>query len=214
MNPKVTVVIPSLNVKDYIGECLDSVTGQTLQEIEIFVVDAYSTDGTRKIIDEYGKKDNRITLLDDREKSTGYSKNLGIDRASAPYYAIVESDDYIEPDMLEKLYVKAEEDGADIVKCGFDTFVGDGEKRFFFPKSVADSVGDYERTIKPSEEIRAFRFTMYEWLGLYRTSFLRERNIRHNESKGAAFQDIGFWFLSMARAEKILLIRDIGYHYR
>ena len=104
---------------------MDSLLNQTLEEIEVFVIDANSTDGTHEILEEYAKKDERVILLEDTQGSTGYAKNLGIQKAKSPYIAIVESDDYVALDMFEKLYLKAEETGADIVKDNYSTFVED-----------------------------------------------------------------------------------------
>lgn len=213
MEPKVTVVVPSFNVAKYIRQCLDSILSQTMKEIEVIVVDAFSTDGTREIIEEYAVRDSRIRLVDDVEKSTGYAKNAAIDMARAPYYAIVESDDYIEPDMFEKLYRVAENTGVDFVKSNFSTFIGEGDQRFDFPKSVS-LYGDYEKIINPKESPDCFKWIMFEWLGLYRVSFLRYNHIRHNESKGAAFQDTGFWFLTFSHADSVYLMRESFYHYR
>ncbi|SDB29070.1 Glycosyltransferase involved in cell wall bisynthesis [Pseudobutyrivibrio sp. YE44] len=214
MEPKVTVVVPSFNVAQYIGKCLDSVLGQTLKDIEVIVVDAFSTDGTREIIEEYMKKDTRVTLVDDIKKSTGYSKNVAIDMAKGEYYAIVESDDYIELDMLEKLYQVAERTGVDFVKSNFSSFIGEGENRYDFPKTVALNSNDYEKILNPREYMGCFKWVMFEWLGLYRVDFLRKYNIRHNETPGAAFQDTGFWFLTFAYATKVYLMKDSFYHYR
>ncbi len=214
MNPKVSVVVPSYNVAPYIGQCLDSILEQTLREIEVIVVDAYSTDGTREIINEYIQKDGRVSLIDDIKKSTGYSKNIVIDMARAPYYAIVESDDYIEKDMFEKMYDVAERTGVDFVKAGFSTFLEANGNRFDFPKSVAAKKTDYNCIINPKEYPECFKWIMFEWLGLYRVSFLRDNKIRHNESAGAAFQDTGFWFLSFSYAQKVYLMKDYFYHYR
>lgn len=214
MNPKVTVVVPSFNVASYIGQCLDSILNQTLSEIEVIVVDANSTDGTREIINEYLSKDSRVMLVDDIKKSTGYAKNIAIDMANAPYYAIVESDDYIELDMLEKLYKKAEETGVDFVKANFSTFLGEGDSRYDFPKTVAANPDDYEIVLNPQKHRSCFKWIMFEWLGLYRISFLKEKDIRHNETPGAAFQDTGFWFLSFAKANSVYLMKDSFYHYR
>lgn len=213
MVPKITVAIPTLNCRDYIRECIESVRNQSLSDIEILVIDANSTDGTREILEEYAKKDSRIRILDDTAKSTGFAKNLAIDEAKAPFYAVVEADDYVEPDMLEKLYGTAIDTGADIVKGSFDTFIGDGKERFFFPKSIAPG-GDFDKIICPSDYTKAFRWTMYEWLGLYKVSFLKEFDVRHNETPGAAFQDIGFWFLGFAFARNVIVSRDVLYHYR
>ena len=214
MNPKVTVVVPSFNVGPYIGKCLDSVLNQTLKEIEVIVVDANSTDGTREVINEYVKKDSRVTLVDDTEKSTGFAKNIAIDMAKAPYYAIVESDDYVELDMLEKLYDVAERTGVDFVKSNFSSFIGEGDKRYDFPKTVSLNPDDYEKVLNPQEYPGCFKWVMFEWLGLYRVDFLRKNNIRHNETKGAAFQDTGFWFLTFAYAKSVYLMKDSFYHYR
>ncbi len=214
MKPKVTVVMPSFNVAPYIGNCLKSVLNQTLKDIEIIVVDAYSTDGTREIINEYMKKDDRITLVDDVKRSTGYSKNVAIDMAQAPYYAIVEPDDYVELDMLEKMYNIAEETEVDFVKANFSSFIGSGDNRYDFPKTVSLDFTDYGRVLDPRKDINCYKWIMYEWLGLYRVDFLRKHNIRHNETPGAAFQDTGFWFLTLAYANSVYLMKDSFYHYR
>lgn len=214
MNPKVTIVVPVLNVARYIRECMESILNQTMQEIEVFVIDAHSTDGTYEILEEYVAKDKRVQILEDRIGSTGYAKNLGIDKATASYIIFVESDDYIEPDMVEQLYDRAEETGADIVKGGFDTFVGSGKEMFVFPKTVAQDAEDYERVLMPREHIRCFRWIMFEWLGIYRKSFLDKYHIRHNETLGAAYQDIGFWFVGFSYASKVYLIKNVFYHYR
>lgn len=214
MNPKVTVIVPTLNVASYIRECMDSILNQTLKEIEILVIDAYSTDGTYDILKRYEAGDERVQILEDRKKSTGYAKNFGIEKASAPYVVFVESDDYIETDMIEKLYDKAEETDAEIVKGGFDTFIGNGKEKFVFPKTVSRYSEDYEKILKPSEHLRCFRWIMFEWLGIYRKSFLEKYHICHNETPGAAYQDIGFWFLSFSYASKVYLMKDIYYHYR
>ncbi len=214
MNPKVTIVIPTLNVKEYIKQCIDSVLNQTLVELEVFVVDADSTDGTREILDEYEKKDSRIKVLKDIKKSTGYAKNIGIELSTAPYIAIVEPDDYIELDMMKKLYETAERTGADFVKSNFSTFLGSGKQRYDFPKTVSAKEDDYDKLIDAQEDNHCFGWVMFEWLGLYRKSFLNEFHIRHNESPGAAFQDTGFWFLTFSYARKIYLLKDVFYHYR
>ena len=207
MNPKVTVILPTLNMKAYIHQSMESVLNQTLKEIEVFVVDAASTDGTREIVQEYMEEDPRVSLLEDVKKSTGYAKNIGIERASAPYIAMVEPDDYIELDMMEKLYQAAEETGADFVKSNYSAFLGEGETRFDFFKSTSAFPSDYGRLINPQKDNHSFSWMMYEWLGLYRKSFLDKYHIRHNESPGAAYQDHGFICICQERlsASRIIL---------
>lgn len=214
MKPKITVIIPTLNTAKYITECLESVLGQSIREIEVLVIDADSTDGTAEIIKEFEKNDNRVHLYRDDKRSTGYAKNLGIDMASAPYVAIVEPDDYLDKYALENLYKNIEETRADIAKGGFDSFIGNQENRMFFPKSVTDNAEDYGKVTTPRNNYSAFRWSMFEWLCLYRKEFLVKHNIRHNETPGAAFQDIGFCFLTLSYADKVVLINNVIYHYR
>ena len=97
--PKLTVILPSLNVSAYIRECLESVMGQTMTDMEILCIDAGSTDGTCEIISEYTARDSRIRLIHSDRKSYGYQINLGISLARGEYLGIVETDDCISADM-------------------------------------------------------------------------------------------------------------------
>ena len=87
-NPKVSVIMPSLNVGKYIRESLTSVCNQTLKEIEIICVDAGSTDGTLEIIKEFAASDKRIKVIHSDKKSYGYQMNVGIHEAQALLYSI------------------------------------------------------------------------------------------------------------------------------
>lgn len=214
LQPKVSVIVPVLNVVRYIRKCMDSILNQTMHELEILVVDAASTDGTHEILEEYAERDPRVLLLNDDKLSTGYAKNLGIEMARAPYIAIVESDDYIELDMLEKMYDVAEKYQLDFVKANFSSFVEENGKCYEFPKTVSCYYDDYDINIDPRKDNHCFCWIMFEWLGLYRKEFLNHYHIRHNESPGAAFQDTGFWFLTMAYASRIYLMKESFYHYR
>ena len=92
MKAKVSVILPSLNVADYMEECLESVINQSLRELEIICVDAGSTDGTKEILDDYAGKDSRITVLQSDIKSYGKQVNIGLDYASGEYIGILETD--------------------------------------------------------------------------------------------------------------------------
>lgn len=212
--PKVTIVIPVLNVRPYIRECLDSVIDQTMTDLEIFCVDAGSTDGTLEIEQDYAIRDRRVTILSDVVHSTGYAKNIGFKLARSKYVAIVESDDYIAPDMMEKLYDTAERYELDMVKGNYRSFLGEGSSRLFVEKSISLNQDDYGTVIDPRSDNRFFGWDMYTWTGLYKKEFLEKYNIVHNESKGAAFQDVGFWFQTFCYAGRVFLMKDYFYHYR
>ena len=117
--PKVSVILPSLNVIPYIKECIESVIKQTLKDIEIICVDGGSTDGTLEILEEYSYIDSRIKLIKSDVQSYGYQMNLGMNYANGEYIGIVETDDYIDETMYETLYEYSDNGSADIIKSSF-----------------------------------------------------------------------------------------------
>lgn len=126
--PRVSVIMPSLNVGPYIEQCMESVCRQSLSDIEILCVDAGSTDGTLETLRRLEKCDPRIHVIESDRKSYGYQVNLGIDAARGEYIGIVETDDFAEPDMFEKLYSAARKDELDVCKAGFYFYWSDPEK--------------------------------------------------------------------------------------
>ena len=102
--PFISVLIPSLNSQDYIKQCVESVIGQTLEDIEILCIDAGSDDKTLEILNQLAAEDSRITIFNSDKRSYGYQMNIGLDNSNGEYIAIVESDDFIEKNMLADLY--------------------------------------------------------------------------------------------------------------
>ncbi|GFI48239.1 putative glycosyltransferase EpsJ [Lachnospiraceae bacterium] len=210
--PKVSIILPSLNVVAYIRECMESVINQTLLDIEILCIDAGSTDGTCEIIQEYTAKDSRVRFISSEKRSYGYQMNLGMELAQGEYIGIVETDDSVEPDMYEVLYHKAVGQNLDYVKAGFYTMVTPykGEK-YLLENYLGDSgqilSSQYfiEKNLSPD---------VYIWNGIYKRSFLQEFDIRLNESPGAAFQDCGFRYLVDMHLRRGMFINRLFYHYR
>lgn len=213
--PKVSIVMPSLNVADYIGVCVDSVINQTLKEIEIICVDAGSTDGTLEILQKYVLQDPRVKILHSDRKSYGYQVNLGMDIAQGDYLGIVETDDIVHLDMFRKLLTVAESTGVDVVKADFCTFeMVDG---VFSPTEKKIAKENLYNRILTQEENYAEIITgasLYTWSGIYKMSFLRENGIRHNETPGASYQDNGFWFQTMCTAKSVYFLPESFYNLR
>lgn len=105
---KVSVIIPVYNVEPYLRECLDSVVGQTLKDIEILCVNDGSTDNSGAILAEYAARDERITVITQDPCGVSAARNAGLDRATGKYIYFLDSDDYIDLDALERLYDRAE----------------------------------------------------------------------------------------------------------
>ena len=101
---KVSIVVPIYNVEKYLRQCLNSIINQTLKDIEIICVNDGSTDLSTQIINEFAEKDNRIKIINKENSGYGASMNRGFDSATGEYLGIVESDDYADPCMFEKLY--------------------------------------------------------------------------------------------------------------
>lgn len=137
----VSVVVPVLNTREYVRECLESIKNQTLKEIEVLCVDGGSTDGTLEIVEEYMKKDRRFRLITDTKGSYGAQVNRGMELATGDYVAIAEPDDYVAEDMYQSLYQEAVQTGADIVRSDYCRFIGDRDERFFSPKAPAKGRG-------------------------------------------------------------------------
>lgn len=218
MEYKVSVILPSLNVGGYIDECIKSVVNQSLEEIEIICVDAGSTDDTLNVINDYMMKDNRIRLIKSEIKSYGYQVNRGIEKAKGKYIAIVDTDDFIHGDMYRVLYNAAYEDGfPDFVKADHDMFIElNRNERLYKRKTVFNEKNKniYNKVISPKCWPRLIVMDCYVWNGIYRKDFLIEKNIRMNETAGAAFQDNGFTFQSIILAERCKYVNYSGYRYR
>ena len=102
---KFSVIIPVYNVQDYLSECLDSIVGQTLKDIEIICVDNGSVDKSLEILKKYAKRDKRIKILEIGRSNAGAARNAGLAMANGEFLYFIDSDDYCETDLLEKCYI-------------------------------------------------------------------------------------------------------------
>ena len=215
---KVSVIMPSLNVASYIEECIESVLGQDLNDIEIICIDAGSTDGTKELLKNYEHIDNRIRIIDSPVRSYGYQINLGIRESVGEYISIVETDDYIAPNMLSYLYEQAKQYDADVSKADYERFYLDdkGEKIFATNHLFSGSEKKYYGCRIGKEEVpeRVYYDDANIWCSIYRRSFLIDKNIHLNESAGAAFQDIGFMQQIHMFADSMVFSSIPLYYYR
>lgn len=118
MSKIVSIIIPVYNVEEYLPQCLDSVLGQTYRDLEVIVVNDGSTDGSLRIMKEYAARDPRIRIIDKQNEGVAPTRNVGLKAATGDYILFVDSDDWIEPDMVEFLVTQQQSTQADIVVCG------------------------------------------------------------------------------------------------
>ncbi|HDX3596657.1 TPA: glycosyltransferase family 2 protein, partial [Campylobacter jejuni] len=215
VKPKISVIIPSYNSAKYIKECLDSVIFQSLTEIEILCIDAYSIDGTIDILKSYEKQDSRIRIIFSKKKSLGYQINLGLKEAKGEYFTIVESDDYVKIDMCEKLYALACNYDCQVIKSDFIGFKDKRSQRVFKNLPICYDQTLYNKKtnsyLNPSIIINSWNMNQSS---LYKMDFIKKYDIRVNETQGASYQDIGLWFQILSLASSIYFYKEGFYFYR
>lgn len=135
---KISVVIPAYNIERYLSGCLDSVLAQTYKDIEVIVVNDGSKDGTGSIIDSYSQKDCRVIAIHKENGGVSSARLAGIEASTGEYIGFVDGDDYIEPDMYERLVANAVQNNADISHCGY---------KMIFPKGHIDYYYNTGRTV-------------------------------------------------------------------
>lgn len=213
--PLVSIVVPLYNQEKYLKECMDSLVNQTLKNIEIIVVNDGSTDSSLSIAEEYQKGDDRIKIIDKTNSGYGNTMNLGIDAATGEYIGIVEPDDFIDLSMYEELYIKAKSKNLDLIKSDFYRFVTDEKGEYVLDYIQIDKAKKfYNKILNPEENLDVFRLVMNTWSGIYKTDFIRNNNIRHNETPGASFQDNGFWFQTFIKANRVFFLDKAFYKNR
>ena len=208
----VSVIVPVYNAERFLRECLDSLVGQTLREMEIICVDDGSTDGSLNILEEYEKMDERVVVISKENTGYGDSMNVGIKRAQGEYVGIVEPDDFMELDGFEKMYKLAQESGAEVVKANFYRYAtgkrAQAEKSEMF---VSDEVG---KIVNPEINRHIFYTQPSVWSAIYKTEFLRREEIQFLPSAGASYQDAGFSFKVWAMAHSVYLTSEAFLYYR
>ena len=155
-NEKISVIIPVYNVEAYLERCLNTVCGQSYKNLEIILVDDGSTDNCLQICEEFAERDDRIKVIHQSNQGVSAARNTGLDAATGDYIAFVDSDDYIHPEMYERLYSLLKKHDADMSAC-FSRGCWDSNyaepPRDDIEISVYDKVGAIKTVFDPKYEI-------------------------------------------------------------
>ena len=197
----ISIIIPAYNAEKYINKCLDSLIEQTKKEIEIIVINDGSKDNTEKLIKEY--TDSRIKYYKNTNHGIGYTRNYGIEKAKGKYIMFLDSDDYVENDICEKLYIKARSNDLDIVLCDFFKEYENGNIEEIHTPEFKDA------SLKDNPNI----ITEYlsPWAKLYSTKLLKDNNIKFVEN--LKYEDAPFVIEAFDKAKKIGKINECLVHY-
>ena len=213
-NPKVTVIVPVYKVDKYLTQCLNSIVNQTMEELEIIIVDEGEQDRCREIIDYFEARDPRIVAPHQKNGGYGASCNLGINIARGEYISIIESDDYIDPDMYEVMYEYALALDADVVKSPYREFFQNGIIRDCPYRLFLSSCLPERKTFSMKEYGEMLEVHASLWSGIYRRSYLQDKKIHFVEAKGAAYVDVGFRIDTLINTDKVAWLDQPFYNYR
>lgn len=207
--PFVSVIIPVRNTEKWLPQCLESVLAQGIQEMEIVCIDNESSDNSVEVIKSFQARDPRIILLHSSSQGrAGGARNTGIRRATGKYIALVDSDDFISPDMLPDMIQIAESTQSDVVVCNIQTYIdGLGPQQ----KSLPDALLDGKNAGSILERPKLLR-NLTGCNKIYRRSFLEQYKIEFPEGK--FHEDQYFVILSLMLAPRLASTPKTHYFYR
>lgn len=118
--PEVSIIIPVFNSEKYLGRCIDNILAQTFTNFECILINDGSTDSSSIICEKYRQSNNRIIVIHQENSGVSISRNRGLDVARGKYICFVDSDDYVEKNMLENLVVEINNSDTDVICCGYN----------------------------------------------------------------------------------------------
>lgn len=211
MKPLVSIIVPTYNTVKYLRECIDSILGQTYENIEVICIDDGSTDGSPAILAEYAAEDARVQVLSQKNLYAGAARNAGLEVAKGEYLLFLDSDDFFEATMVEKMVASAEEHSSDVVICHsnhYDDKTGE-------MSSIDYCLGHLDGRSEFSGADMApwlFQFCVgWPWDKLFRTSFIQQHALRFQEQRTT--NDAFFVFIALSLAGRITIVEDaLAFH--
>ena len=208
---KVSIIIPVYNTEKHLKECLNSVINQTLKDIEIICVNDGSTDNSSKILEEYAQKDERIKVINQENKGLSGARNTGLRYITSEYCYFLDSDDYIEPNLLKTACSIFNNNDADYICFGSELFVeGDNIIQEIPPMQEYLRI-KFKGNRKVNFDIGQNQ-NIHVWNKIFKTSIIKKNNIRFIE--GLLYEDIFFTWYYFFLSNRIYFEPRIFHHYR
>ena len=196
---KVSVIVPFYNVEKYIDKCLNSLINQTLEDIEIIIVNDGSKDTSETIAKEYASKyKNKIVYLEKENGGLSDARNYAIPYATGEYIAFLDSDDYVEFDMYEQMYKKAKKENADIVECNL---------LWEYPNETIESKG---RIYKDKHDI-LLNARVVAWNKLIKRELIEKTKVKF--PYGLRYEDVEFFYKLIPYINKLEIVNKSFVHY-
>ncbi len=215
---KVSVIVPVYNVENYLKRCVESLTRQSLADIEILLIDDGSTDRSGELCDELAKTDVRISVYHKENEGQGIARNAGLQKATGTYVVFLDSDDYYDPDTCRELFALMEHTQADLCCYGYQIetqdrqavrvpnitdreYVGEAFRKEFVPHYFGDQ--------PEKDELRGFSSCM----SIFRREIIEEHNISFPSEREYLSEDTIFSLRFCEHANKAVTTSRIYYHY-
>lgn len=217
-NVKVSIVVPIYNVEKYLDRCMTSLLGQTLQDIEIIMVDDESPDCCPEICDSYASKDYRVKVIHKKNGGLGYARNSGLDVAEGEFVAFIDSDDFVELDMMERLYKEVSENNLDAIYTEFNTEDYPGIESPDYGHHVFNSKLDIDKLrldivgSEPSFK-SCSKFQSSACKGLYSLDIIKKYGVRFYSEREYISEDMLFNLDFLKYANKVETVTWRLYHY-
>lgn len=218
MNPKVSVIVPVYNVEKYLERCVDSLIHQTMEEIQIILVDDGSTDRSPSMCDAFAKEDERILVIHKENEGQGIARNYGLKNAVGEYVCFLDSDDFYELDTCEKLHRILKETNADMCCFGYQIDDKNGnlirrplirEKIYQREEIMNDFILHYFGDLPEDDNLRGFSSCM----SAFRLSVIRDNNLEFPSERKVLSEDTIFSLEFCKHADVVVTMSQVLYHY-
>ena len=204
--PKTSVIVPVYNVQDYLQKCVGSVLAQTEQDWELILVDDGSGDSSGPLCDSLAQSDPRVRVIHQENRGLGGARNTGIGAARGQWLLFLDSDDWLEPQTLERALSAGEGAGADMVCFGFRSVDKEGRELGVFREEFPEGQG-----LSPKSRRDLLRMAPSACNKLYRAELFRRAGVRYPAK--VWYEDIRTTMKLVPRCEKIVFTGFVGYNY-
>lgn len=209
--PLISVIVPVWNGEKYLAECVESVTGQSLRDMEIILVDDGSTDGTWPLMERLAGADERIRILRQENGGVSEARNAGIRLSRGRYIRFVDADDLLPPDSMQQLAEKARDGRCDLVLAAYTEVLG--RRRYHRDLGKCEDVVDNDEFLRRLERLSNSFYYGVLWNKLFRGDIIREHQVRFVSGLNWG-EDFAFVMRYLAHAERIGYITSPVYDYR
>lgn len=208
--PKISVIIPVYKCEKYLKQCVDSVLAQTFEDFELILVDDGSPDGSPAICDTYVKADQRVAVIHKENGGVSSARNKGIEAATGEYIMFIDSDDYIDSEMLQLLYRQVKEDADCIISGLRYVFEENGTQKEYCLRDIKFQTNEIDRVYEEIDRNFGFAAPVAK---LYKTAIIKSKAISYAEGF-SILEDGSFVLEYLKHCSNCVLCSGVFYNYR